>query len=145
MCFQEYNCVKVCIENLIVLSQCQRNKKYYGGVQCPYQLGNKCSKETKLNIWRNENYFSILLFINKAIKAKSNAKLFSMMMSIKFWQILSNKYYWSIITQIYRLYQITGSAALVFRGQDVPSQDLQVLQAKVRFKTQSFEVLEVCT
>ena len=28
---------------------------------CPYQLGNKCSKETILNIWRNEKYFSILL------------------------------------------------------------------------------------
>ena len=28
---------------------------------CPYQLGNKCSKETILNSWRNEKYFSISL------------------------------------------------------------------------------------
>ena len=28
---------------------------------CPYQLGNKFQKETILNIWRNEKYFSDLL------------------------------------------------------------------------------------
>ena len=28
---------------------------------CPYQLGNKFPKETILNIWRNEKYFSDLL------------------------------------------------------------------------------------
>ena len=28
---------------------------------CPYKLGNKCSKETILNMWRNEKYFSDLL------------------------------------------------------------------------------------
>ena len=28
---------------------------------CPYQLGNKFPKETILNIWRNEKYFSVLL------------------------------------------------------------------------------------
>ena len=33
----------------------------YFVINCPYQLGNKCSKETILNIWRNEKYFSILL------------------------------------------------------------------------------------
>ena len=44
---------------------------------CPYQLGNKCSKETILNIWRNEKYFSILLIYQLVtIKAKSNAELF---------------------------------------------------------------------
>ena len=28
---------------------------------CPYQLGNKVPKETILNIWKNEKYFSDLL------------------------------------------------------------------------------------
>ena len=31
-----------------------------GTVICPYQLENKCSKETILNIWKYEKYFSVL-------------------------------------------------------------------------------------
>ena len=52
---------------------------------CPYQLGNKCSKETILNIWRNIFQFCLFISCLVTIKAKSNAKLFSMMMSIEFW------------------------------------------------------------
>ena len=55
---------------------------------CPYQLGNKCSKETILKIFGEmRNILQLCLFISclVTIKAKSNTKLFSMMMSIEFW------------------------------------------------------------
>ena len=35
--------------------------RYYTLHICSYQLGNKFPKETILNIWRNEKYFSDLL------------------------------------------------------------------------------------
>ena len=71
---------------------CQKfsKQKYLLNVdKCPDQLGNKCSKETILNILSNEKYFSNFLIYQLAclvtIKEKSYAKLFSAMMSIELW------------------------------------------------------------
>ena len=36
-------------------------KKFLYHDNCPYQLGNKFPKETILNIWTNEKYFSDFL------------------------------------------------------------------------------------
>ena len=47
---------------------------------CPYQLGNKCSKETIFKIFREmRNIFQFCLYIScmVTIKAKSNAKIIS--------------------------------------------------------------------